>query len=1572
MYIYPIEKIYVKSIRAMDEDEERARIAEQARIAELQTALFKQRISQEECDERTQKLQELCSRMRSSGLPLIPTLHPPNNNFVFDRGSVDAPLMIIGEAPGAQEAKEGRPFVGASGRLLEEYLGRVGIDSTKYVYVTNLIKVRPPGNRDPTWEEIKAYVPYLREQITIIRPKLILCLGRFSITVVKNGLEVTEELKGEISEVQDDQHDMIVEKMYRIYNSESNSSALVLKSHEVICRTYFALHPSAVLYDKDGERGYKKNWDNDFEKVSQQLLFAPLKFVKIKDYIGEPNPAFPYARPNQCFSLRSRPVILGNYRKNQALEVQMIQLTYDRYKNVFHFYGKTRENFTVFAKVVDPQFTFYVQNDSIKKHGVSEKELKNIESEINTFIAHELKSQAKYRYMEDGSSTKISLRYVSKRPFLYYQPRTSFMIEIEHCQHDTIDVIKTALSQWFPALKYYECNTLNPIQKFNFDRNSSLYGWITIDADGYTETQTSQETSCDLEYVFLYNSITGHSPHDGDPKWEHNNHLSLLSLDCEMLAQEDTFPIPEQDPIISISAYNQTYYGDIYYECLRDPKDSRDTKFTGRSNYDEVAVFCVGETHDIASERFTREALPNIPSIPDSGIPIYRKGINKDTGKYKSSYSVHIRGWNSYYEKFKNWIAKVGSLRLTATFYKSNALPLLLNLNALVPRPDGSEENEIWDVDRVIGWEQNIQKIIQQWHKVKDVEIAQLIVEPLIRGLSQSIREDRWGEIEARWELFHPEKRVFPFETEEEMLEGFCVYTRQLDPDILTGYNVTKFDLAYIIRRIQILDIRDQETGRFVHLGRHRLRGDRYYVKASSSRATGDMKYTVVDINGREVFDLLHYILRDHKVNDGRLAAVSQQFLGDTKNDVPYSAIPALFRNNRERLNDYCLKDAELVDMLMNHFSTIYFLVSLARLVGTTQIGKLYIDGKQSFVFSALIRYLRDEKLDKVFPDINPFSFSNVDKGDRDVGYKGGLVIDPIKKLVQLLLICLDYAALYPSIMLARNLGHETCGTAEHMRSVGIDPGTCYKTKLDFYDPISKENVPYYFIIPRKLNETQLAELNIAIDDCYHNADGTYTPKIEESAICGLLKKFLAARKVHKRIMENYKSTDEEYKKHNVQQLALKIYANSVYGACGVTVGKLAAKHIAATVTSEGQDTLQDLIKAVEEKYEAEVYGGDTDSIFVNFPKIKTLDDIFEKIVVDGKTTTRIKDIVDFANSRVPPPMSIDFEKAYIRSFAIAKKFGAFITCMPYFDKLEREWKFEEGKGKLTLKGLGRRDNCLVGMRTLVGFLERLLAPIPPGGSEKTLYAEAKKFVRGEVDKVMDGNIGFHELIQSRQYSSTNYKSKTLPHLEIIKKKEKRNEPLPALGSRIPFVVVTTKKGQIFYQSVEDPDEVLRRNMQVDVEYIVNKKIKSLIQRFAKFMPNEEESLREMFVTQKKVRVNIESDAEIFRVAKPILKCYGCGGKTFEYTCENCTYTIDWREILEKELAKFSDYTQTYKDTLVTCRKCMSLEIHEEVICGNTSCKEYFPRKSALFQAFRQRDKINSLEKYSLEMFDKI
>ncbi len=114
-------------------------------------------------------------------------------NVVFGVGNPAAEIMLVGEGPGANEDEQGIPFVGRAGQFLDDMLAIIGLDRTK-VYIANIVKCRPPGNRDPLNVEQDACIGYLRRQMALIRPKILICLGRIAaMRLINDKFRITKE-----------------------------------------------------------------------------------------------------------------------------------------------------------------------------------------------------------------------------------------------------------------------------------------------------------------------------------------------------------------------------------------------------------------------------------------------------------------------------------------------------------------------------------------------------------------------------------------------------------------------------------------------------------------------------------------------------------------------------------------------------------------------------------------------------------------------------------------------------------------------------------------------------------------------------------------------------------------------------------------------------------------------------------------------------------------------------------------------------------------------------------------------------------------------------------------------------------------------------------------------------------------------------------------------------------------------------------------------------------------------------------------------------------------------------------
>ena len=126
------------------------------------------------------------------------SLHAGRTQGVFGVGNARAEWMVIGEAPGAEEDRRGEPFVGRAGQLLDAMLRAIGLSRAHNVYIANVLKSRPPNNRDPRPEEVAACLPYLRRQIELVRPRLLLAVGRIAAQNLLGTEESLSRLRGRV------------------------------------------------------------------------------------------------------------------------------------------------------------------------------------------------------------------------------------------------------------------------------------------------------------------------------------------------------------------------------------------------------------------------------------------------------------------------------------------------------------------------------------------------------------------------------------------------------------------------------------------------------------------------------------------------------------------------------------------------------------------------------------------------------------------------------------------------------------------------------------------------------------------------------------------------------------------------------------------------------------------------------------------------------------------------------------------------------------------------------------------------------------------------------------------------------------------------------------------------------------------------------------------------------------------------------------------------------------------------------------------------------------------------------
>jgi uracil-DNA glycosylase family 4 len=159
---------------------------------------------------------------------ICPELAAQATNLVMGDGNIDADIVFIGEAPGKNEDEQGLPFVGAAGKFLNEMLAQAGMARSD-VYITNIVKYRPPNNRDPLPEEKAAFWPYLLKQLQIIQPKVVITLGRHSMEYFLPDMKISQ-IHGQPKRIQFGDDHLVIVPLYHpaaaLYNGSMRQTLI--------------------------------------------------------------------------------------------------------------------------------------------------------------------------------------------------------------------------------------------------------------------------------------------------------------------------------------------------------------------------------------------------------------------------------------------------------------------------------------------------------------------------------------------------------------------------------------------------------------------------------------------------------------------------------------------------------------------------------------------------------------------------------------------------------------------------------------------------------------------------------------------------------------------------------------------------------------------------------------------------------------------------------------------------------------------------------------------------------------------------------------------------------------------------------------------------------------------------------------------------------------------------------------------------------------------------------------------------------------------------------------------------
>lgn len=637
-------------------------------------------------------------------------------------------------------------------------------------------------------------------------------------------------------------------------------------------------------------------------------------------------------------------------------------------------------------------------------------------------------------------------------------------------------------------------------------------------------------------------------------------------------------------------------------------------------------------------------------------------------------------------------------------------------------------------------------------------------------------------------------KDILWFNSEDEMIQYFYQIINIFDPDIITGYNIKEFDIPYILKRSEILNIpilfsRDGSLGHLFKYGTN----------------------TKIEFSGRLVVDIFPLIKRDFNLKQYTLKNVSKELINKEKLDVNPKDMKLFWESNDEKLIqfiNYSRRDSELVlDLIMN-LKLLDKYISLSQI--TNLIMQDIIDGGQTLMVEQVL--LKEFKKTDRLIFMKPTEEVVEKRSINTLMLRGGEVLEPLKGLHENVII-LDYKSLYPTIMMAYNL--------------------CYTT-----------------IIHKK---DDLKELGLSKNDIIETSSGSFFVKknIFHGIIPSILEYYLLQRINIKKKISEIKDVEEIHRLQSIET-AIKILLNSYYGYTGYIRSRLYDIEVANSVTSIGRENIENTKKMIlkknndnslilkdNKKIDIDVIYGDTDSIFIKC-SINNNQSLLEQI----NTLSNIgKIIANDITLYLPKPMELEFEAISKRILLITKKRYAHWV----FENKNNIWK-----DSIKVKGMEtiRRDWCDLTSSSLRYVLELIL--------KDGNLNDAIKYIHKVISELKNFNLNqdkqdINKLIITKNYSKpiSSYKNKQ-PHVTVVEKIQRRTGNIISLGTRIPYIIIKGKG--LFVDRAEDPSYTIEKKLPIDIDYYLKKQLLPPIKRI--FECFELENIFDEDISQKKLFEN--------------------------------------------------------------------------------------------------------------------
>lgn len=693
-----------------------------------------------------------------------------------------------------------------------------------------------------------------------------------------------------------------------------------------------------------------------------------------------------------------------------------------------------------------------------------------------------------------------------------------------------------------------------------------------------------------------------------------------------------------------------------------------------------------------------------------------------------------------------------------------------------------------------------------------------------------------------------PDIKILSFDSEKELLIAFIDLIKDEDPDIITGYNINTFDWKFIHFRCLYNDIDYSDLSRLNEFPA------KYIKQFLNTSAYGENNFEFINCIGVYNSDLFTIIKREHKLESYKLGNIGKIFIGDTKDDLtPQQLFIKAFGSAKDiaTVIKYCTQDTVLVLNIILKLCIIPNIISMAN-VTKVPIKFIEYNGQQVKVHSQLTYKAR--KRDFLVPVPK---YKSQEEADLEEKFTGATVLDAEPDAHFEQISGLDFASLYPSIMIANNFSYETLVDSEEYDNLD---NIIYKDIIWTENQYTSEEktIKNRFVQPN--NDKDLGILPEILDELWKERKAikkkmNNEKKLSESESDPIKKKY------HKNMYEIY----------NGAQLAMKVSMNSIYGFTGAKFGRLPEKKIAGSVTAEGRSMIQKCKKFVEKNYDCKVVYGDTDSIYVKF---KTGLDVNSQEHMD-KVFELSEEAAKGCSNLFKLPIELEFEKVMWPFILFSKKRYA---CVIWTNQYKYDY--------IDYKGIQvvRRENCDYVKNNCMKIFEKILLNRDING--------AKELSRKIIKNLLDGNVPIKELYLSKslkgegsyefdktikcENSSCKFKYKikefslnninkelikkcpecnsnlirqtpNIPHVALARKMEERDKfNCPAVGERVPFVFIKTNiKNARQFEKVEDPNFAIKNLKEIDYNYYFEHQLKSAIDTI--FGPILKDNINEIY-----------------------------------------------------------------------------------------------------------------------------